>query len=110
MILKDETEKGRLIRVGIDGSGYREIASGLEGPSAQRWEGRAVLFVERRLGQFRLMRVSADGGNPEFTGLTEPDAFAFDVSPDGSSLVVTEHLSNQLWAIDNLESLWKAGR
>jgi len=56
------------------------------------------------------MRVSADGGNPEFTGLTEPDAFAFDVSPDGSSLVVTEHLSNQLWAIDNLESLWKAGR
>jgi hypothetical protein len=57
------------------------------------------------------MRVPAAGGRPPvFTGFAAPDAFSYDLSPDGTQLVFGERFSNQLWAIDNLPSLWRSAR
>ncbi len=48
------------------------------------------------------MRVSADGGQPEFTGLEVRDLGPFSVSPDGSRIAFTSTSANQseLWALD----------
>ena len=63
------------------------------------------------------MRLSADGGSPEFTGvtLTSGDSktyigfFDLHLSPDGTRIAFTKHTPNsELWAIDNIPALLKA--
>jgi Tol biopolymer transport system component len=109
----DESYQGRLARVAVDGTGYREIATNLPRPSSPRWAqgGRTIVFIDRAGGGFRLMRVSSAGGQaPIFTGFSTPDEFSFDISPDDSQLVFSERFSNELWAIDNVSRLWTRGR
>jgi Tol biopolymer transport system component len=100
-LVLSEGSKTRLVRVGVDGSGYKEVysreGSGGAGAGLSRsglaWsrDGRALYFMEADgKGGQRLMRIAADGsGKPQFTGLTLPNFDAvFDIHPDGRSLVL----------------------
>jgi sugar lactone lactonase YvrE len=96
LILSDG-KKSHLVRVGVDGAGYRVLysaeGSGVGGAALSRsglaWtkDGRSILFMDSDKTGQRLLRIAADGGKPEFTGLTigEIDA-VFDLTPDGGTL------------------------
>jgi dipeptidyl aminopeptidase/acylaminoacyl peptidase len=96
-----EGGKSQLVRVGVDGSGYRILYSaegrGAAGSALSRsglaWtnDGRSILFMDANKTGQRLLQVSADGDKPEFTGLVIRDIFSdviFDLSPDGRTLAV----------------------
>ena len=99
-LVLSEGTKSRLIRVGTDGSGYRELhsaeGSGAAGAALSRsglvWsrDGRALFFMDADASGQRLLRISADGsGKPQFTGLTIPSVdVVFDLSPDGRNLAI----------------------
>ena len=60
----------RLSRINIDGSGYREIYSGILGilPNQISWtrDGRSILFMQQdNDGLCRIMRIPVEGGQPE---------------------------------------------
>jgi Tol biopolymer transport system component len=53
-------------------------------------DGRAIFFGQGTLREMKLMRIQANGGTPEFTGLTLKEVSvndSIDLSPDGSRLV-----------------------
>jgi Tol biopolymer transport system component len=108
----------RLSAVSVDGTGHRDVFGPFKGGIASdrlAWTGNggAILFASRdgMAGEcgvssclFRLMRVSADGGRPEFTGL-EMDLGAqgiFAVSADGTRVAfdTTVPETNNVIAID----------
>ena len=86
-------QEWRFARVSIDGTAYKDLAKGASALADMTWtrDGRAVLYAESTDGHdWRIMRISADGGNPTFTGLEvkKPSAFwSFDLSPDGKRIV-----------------------
>jgi Tol biopolymer transport system component len=92
-----DSKKVHLIRVGVDGSGYRIIYSAEVSPngstpsqSGLAWtkDGHSILFMDEGKSEQRLMRISADGGKTEFTGLTIGNTDAiFDLNRDGSQIV-----------------------
>ncbi len=116
----------RIFTVGVDGSNYREIVGAFETGwmgDTLRWtpDGRTLLFVAFDANRhWRVMRVPADGGTPEFDGLSFdtlakllpelrlfPGNFnSIDLSPDGSRIMAsTQTMSKyELWTLDNL--LW----
>jgi hypothetical protein len=54
------------------------------------------------------MRIPAEGGTPEFTGVAMSRLWSFDLSPDGSRIAygTTPGVeSSELMAIDNLPTL-----
>lgn len=125
-------QQARLLTVRTDGTGFRE----LHGPFAAtntwsnvRWtpDSRSILFfITPADGQWRLMRISADGGQPVFEGLefskvsamvSDPPLSAqspmsLDVSPDGSQIAFAGFRRRpwELWAIENVHSQLSAHR
>jgi Tol biopolymer transport system component len=82
----------RLVRIDLDGNNVRELVppfnnDGLTNTLTWSRDGRWIYFVERGgPGGDRVMRVSASGGTPAFTGVEVRDISDFDVSPDGARL------------------------
>jgi len=118
-------QQARIATVRADGSGYREIVGPFlvnNGPSDNvRWtpDGQSLLFAMAKAGQtgWRIMRVSAGGGQPVFDGLDSASLvgdiavptlnpsgpFNMDVLPDGRMIVSARtEAVNELWAIDNI--------
>ena len=95
-------------RVGVDGAGYREIYSTprLDVGGLVTWtkDGRAILSTRRQNGKIQVIRIPADGGEPESTGIEVTGNLQYmDVSPDGSRLVFSSMKTIlELWAADNI--------
>jgi Tol biopolymer transport system component len=98
-----------LWRVNIDGTQFLELSGPFEvgndsgGKLAWTRDGRAILFAMRmNVTEWRVMRINAGGGRPEFTGLEVFRLDNFSVSPDGSRIAYsnTPASENELWAID----------
>jgi Tol biopolymer transport system component len=100
----------------VDGSNPREIYVAKPpistAPDHLQWSRDGNLFFQEA---GRLMRISSQGGGPEFTGLTHSGADQrFWLSPDGTRVSFNEGAQltrlNEIWAIDNLMSALKTGR
>jgi Tol biopolymer transport system component len=105
------SEKG-IARIGVDGAGYRELYA-IPDPLMQvhfAWarDGRSILFTpETGDNGARLMRLPADGGQPEFTGISAETITNFDLSPDGTRVVYAARSDKwEFWALDNVASAW----
>jgi Tol biopolymer transport system component len=120
-------EEARIFTVGVDGSNYREVVPSVRTGSPAdtlRWtpDGRSLVFVAHDANRnWRVMRVSADGGPTEFDGLsfdtlapllTDLHMFPgnfnnIDLHPDGTHIVAsTLTLARyELWTLDNLLSV-----
>jgi Tol biopolymer transport system component len=91
-----------LSRIAVDGSGYRELYSGVD-PRALAWtrDGRSILFIKGDESQ--IMRIPAEGGQPESTGISAPFLRAFDLSPNGSRIAYgVESPLAEVWVLDNV--------
>ncbi len=122
----DSPQEGRIVTVQTDGTGYRELHGPIPGglwADMIRWtpDGQSILFVSGRgsEGGWKLMRISATGGQPEFDGLDSkklddsvplPElgngVFNFDLSPDGSKVVFSAPVlaTRDVWTIENIMS------
>lgn len=100
VILPEGATTSHLVRINTDGSGYRLLYSAqgnaAGGSALSRsglaWtdRGNALLFLEGSPAGQRLLRISADGGTPEFTGLVMGGGdVIMDVSPDGTRLALS---------------------
>jgi Tol biopolymer transport system component len=99
-----------LARVDITGQNYRELTVPFKNDQLGNkltWsrDGRSIFFVMRTDGdKDRVMRVSADGGQPEFTGVEVDGLNDFDLSPDGeriaSGTVRPEGTGMLHWTLD----------
>jgi Tol biopolymer transport system component len=107
----------RIFRIGVDGAGYQELyvdndPSSFPIINVLRWtpDGRTLLFgkviekqdpdtrnpegkpmrdvVSGSGGKSQILGLSIDGGAPVFTGLEAQGLNSFDVSPDGSRLII----------------------
>jgi Tol biopolymer transport system component len=101
-----------LSRIGVDGSAYREIYSGISrGQPAWTRDGRSILFVQpegRNSAVGRMMRIPAEGGQPEFTGIRAEGLQDIDLSPDGSKIAYSSRThDDQVWVLDNVLSVLK---
>ena len=108
------TQKGKpsdvyLSRVGIDGTQSRELfgpftASAVNDRLAWTRDGRSILFAmtDDDWPAWKIMRIGAEGGSPEFTGVRANSLGPFSVSPDGTRIAFTSVGANEseLWAID----------
>jgi Tol biopolymer transport system component len=114
----NETRKGL---VDVNGGKYRELygpyrASNTNDKLAWTKDGRAILFATNEgnvNGDWKIMRIGVEGGKPESTGLTVKALSNFDLSPDGSRIVLgtlaTGSNSVEVVAMDNLPALLKNG-
>ena len=103
-------------RIQVDGTDYRELhatklpAATLARTGMVKWtaDGRSILFAQGDENQnVRIMRIPAEGGQPEFTGISAPVLTSFDLSPDGSRIAYAARSNNwELWALDNVASAW----
>jgi len=100
-------------RVGVDGSGYREIhvMSRLDAGDSLAWtsDGQGILFNQRHDYGYQLMRIPADGGGIEPIGIEGKGTFlSLNVSPDGSRVAFSSvQRGSQVWVLDNLLSAVK---
>jgi hypothetical protein len=81
----------RISVVGVNGDDYRILARDDEPKRSVAWtaDGRYIVFGKKAPGnndQWRVMRVAAEGGEPEFTGLEVTGLLYLAVSPDGSRI------------------------
>ena len=108
----------RLALVHLAGSDYREIYSFKGGELADKFawtkDGRGIVFATHGAfpsGDWQIMRIEADGGKPEFTGLTVKALSTFDLSPDGSRIAFSTTSGgtsiDELSVVDNLPALLK---
>ncbi|MEP7365437.1 MAG: hypothetical protein ABI972_19455 [Acidobacteriota bacterium] len=118
-IRRVDTQAGKtyLARVAVDGSDYREIhtATSSSGIPVQIdqfvWtkDGRGIFFGVRQDDKSKIMRISAEGGDPEATDFDVSDGgnlVNITLSPDGKRLAFsTRKQVLELWAIDNLLSV-----
>jgi len=101
-----------LTLVGVDGTNMRTIFTGAfeARPGSLTWtrDGRAILFAQRNNDNVRIMRVPAEGGQPEYTGISANALQTFDLSPDGTRIAYEARSNNEaeLWALDNVASAW----
>jgi Tol biopolymer transport system component len=104
-----------------DGSNFREIYTPEYGASFGSFTGgrfsnlawtrdnRTILFVQPNGDKRRILRIPAEGGSPEFTGIEViGDILNMDISPDASRIAysVTKPVE-ELWSLDNLLSALK---
>jgi hypothetical protein len=97
-----------LATVGVDGSGFKQIYSGAVANKLE-WtaDGKSILFIQPNSVASRIMRISAAGGTPEFTGISAEGLTLFDLSPDGSRLAYAAGANrSEIWALDNVASAW----
>jgi Tol biopolymer transport system component len=121
----------RLMTVGIDGSGYRELYGPFESggfPDHVRWtpDGQALVFVtdptpNAQQVNWQVMRIPSRGGQPQLDGLESTKLSGWmppprlsgiptngiptiDLSPDGSRIVfgVSTQPTYELWALQNV--------
>jgi Tol biopolymer transport system component len=95
-------------RINVDGTGYAKLAP--SGRPELTWtrDGRAILYADE---EKKLMRIPANGGVPELTGLTLAGDFTdFAMKPDGSQIVFVGRPLSELWRLDNLSSVLNAER
>jgi Tol biopolymer transport system component len=95
-----------LARIAVDGSGYRELYSGVA-PVDPDWtkDGRWILFAqqEKNSAVQRIMRIPAEGGQPEFTGISAEGLNSLQLSPDGSKIAYGVRVDGEeVWALDNV--------
>jgi Tol biopolymer transport system component len=110
-----KTERFYLSRMALDGSEYHRLGPvSTVGTGVWTKDSRAFLFGEPIDGgstanaTFRIMRIPAEGGKAEFTGLTVPRLNGFDLNPDGSRIVFATTANSpsiELWVLDNINSL-----
>lgn len=111
----DQTASPRqthIARIAADGSGYRDLYVGPatgQGNLAWTADGRGILFDQPHDDKFRILRLPAEGGAPEFTGVELPSRIQnLDVSPDGSRIAFSSARTvDELWTLDNVLSLVK---
>ncbi len=101
-----------LSRINVDGSAYKQLATDVSAAFAAPWtrDGRAILYVQKSKESEvqRIVRIPADGGQPEFTGISAQDLRDFDLSPDGSKIAyVAGSKGEEIWAIDHVLSMLK---
>jgi Tol biopolymer transport system component len=109
-------EKAGLYRIGVDGNGFQELyTAGIDALNAtagvQTWtkDGRYILFstlisAQGQPQQWRLMRIRAEGGQPEPAGLEGTGPFhQFVISPDGRRIAYGDGPAavREVWALDN---------
>jgi len=103
-------------RAAVDGSDYRELytttSSGVQiDHLAWTKDGRGILFGIQQDDKWKIMRIPADGGNPEEAGFDVKDAGNLQnisLSPDGRRLGFSAVKPvGELWAIDNILSVLK---
>jgi hypothetical protein len=111
------TKETKLATIQADGTGYRElyVTSKQMGnaPDQVQWtaDGRYLFFIE----DGRVMRIPADAGKPEFTGVGAGTgsnrAIFISLRPDGSRIAYSAGAplsgTYELWSLDNLTSLLK---
>ena len=100
-----------LSRISVDGSDYREIYSGVS-PGQPAWtkDGRSILFTQpdKNSAVGRIMRIPAQGGQPEFAGISAEGLKDLELSPDGSKIAYsTRSYNDEVWALDNVLSALK---
>ena len=100
-----------LATVLIDGSGFKQIYSGAVDSRQNKldWtpDGSSILFVQPNNVAPRIMRISAVGGAPEFTGISASELTAFDLSPDGSRLAYAAGSNrSEILALESVASAW----
>ena len=110
----------KLCSVSVDGTGFREIYQPGHGPefSARRtlgWshDSRSIFFgLDPPTGDPMLMRVSASGGEPEFTGLAMNIMHHVYAGADGAHIVfgVRADAKPTFWLLDNLLPTLKRAR
>jgi Tol biopolymer transport system component len=112
--------QSKLATVQADGSGYRELyvtSKRMEkGPDQIQWtsDGQNLFFIE----DGRVMRISAQGGTPEFTGLGGGTGsnrpFFISLRADNTRIAFSGGApfsgGLELWALDNLTSLLKSAK
>jgi len=100
-----------LYRVSVDGSGYKELASDVsEAQPAWSPDGRWILFSqsEKNSTVGRIMRIPAEGGEPELTSISAEGLRHFDLSRDGSKIAYSSGTTvEEVWTLDNVLSAVK---
>jgi Tol biopolymer transport system component len=108
--------KTYLSTVGVDGANLKDLyifrIDSNVAVSQLVWtrDGRSILFSQLSEGKEQIMRISAEGGKAEFTGVETPAgvsanrSFIFDLSPDGSRIAYsrTNDSPVEVWAADNI--------
>jgi Tol biopolymer transport system component len=114
--------QGSIATVGVDGQNLRtlytarpgelHLADGLPGLAWTK-DGRYILFARDTPEGWELLRVSAEGGAPQSTGLTGRHMLFMDLNPDGTRLAFGDGGSRnkfEVMALDNVLSIVKGGR
>ena len=105
-----------LSTVGIDGVNLKDLYTfridSNVAVSQLVWtkDGRSILFAQLREGKQQIMRISAEGGKAELTGVetgaggATSRPFVFDLSPDGSRIAfsTTSNSPVEVWVMDNI--------
>jgi Tol biopolymer transport system component len=120
LLSQPDTQKKNfhLSRMSVDGSGYRRLIEPGSGigeppPFGGQWtkDSRAFFFAVTNTAapgdtaRSRIMRIPAEGGKPEYTGMTVAGLGGIDPSPDGSRIAysaTTTRSRSELWALDNI--------
>ena len=108
----------QLIRVGLDGSGYRQLFTLPEGfmerPTWTAGDTEIRFLAKSANNPWGTLQISAGGGNPQVLYSSSISNFRDQVSPDGSHVIVTSNESNppppELWALDNVAEPLKTVR
>ena len=103
--------QGSLVLAPVDGSNSREFQV-RAGQAIWTRDGRAILFQTSASGKSRIMRMSSEGGEPEFSGFElATGANNLSLSPDGSRLAYSFWKGiDRLWALDNIASTMREAK
>jgi Tol biopolymer transport system component len=82
-----KTGQSHLFRIGVDGSGYRELYRGRAHSLAWTPDSRSLFFAKSDNGEdWQILRIPVDGGKEQFTGLRVKNLQYISLSPDGTRL------------------------